>query len=540
MSQQKQQKQRVNKQDIVSQQTKHALKDYLDSLRESSRKKWKINKLKREYVGGKPSKTSVNINPIRSSLTTHNLTDPDNINNEDIDLVDNNNLANPIFNARITRNTLTTSTPLKSSKRFVSPELIANQAPEQQGTEVAEKTAEIEPELSTKRRSSLAKRKLDYLAITAQKEEIKVATKRPANQELLNDIDDSFDDPVKYKKTIRKSVVAVSPMSEETVSVLAKPVAENIKSQETVKTVKSKAKTKNVTKAAKLTTTRIEEPTTASATTTTSGPRRSKRTRVDITETACYKYEEIDHVMVRTLVSTQRKKIIPIHEFSQLFIKVKPVKKSASAKTTRTIKASKQEKQKKPMNKEAGEGVVSQKKAKRMIATEAVIKEEREDQSSITMNNLTDQTINTSQETVCVDYTDENHDDNNIDGSVSESEEEEEKKNKNIITDNAKLYIYARHNSEREYVECMPNVGMATLSNKDAIIRIEPKRATASNIHEFKSLYFVQQGTCLLSMNGVVSKHSEKDVFVVPKDVKYKIQNKSDSHMFLYYVIVDS
>ncbi len=85
------------------------------------------------------------------------------------------------------------------------------------------------------------------------------------------------------------------------------------------------------------------------------------------------------------------------------------------------------------------------------------------------------------------------------------------------VSDKTRLYTFVKNNKKREFTDCSEGVGIAALSACEGLMQIAPGATTKTNEHELKFTYFVQEGECLLSLDGIVSKHSKADVFTVPK-----------------------
>ena len=406
------------------------------------------------------------------------------------------------------KSSLLTSTP--KSPRFQAPILRDNQ-----------ETNDFEQEHNNnlpKRRSIPTKRKLEYMNTIGETTE-RVDTHAVISQQQLtseyevplienvevnnNRLDESEDDPSKYKLNIKKSNNDNKNKEKENVNnrssrestsnstkeiknkkaidKILQPINEveenqnniNIK-EKTIEKSKPKAKSKPKPK----NTNKIVQDEILN------GPRRSKRVRVDPkTEEAVYKFENLNGIIVSSLVATTKKKFVPTEVLHQAY---KTKTRNKKNKKSITIKPSKHDtKKSRQVDSEKMKSHLNKKAKQTSISNE-----------SLEMKIRPNQSINTSQETVCLEY--DNNDEND---------------NENEI----RLYTFSKNNVERDYIECTDGISLAALSDKEALMRIDPKAATITNKHEFWTTYFVQEGECLLSLNGNRTKHAKADIFIVPK-----------------------
>ncbi len=399
---------------------------------------------------------------------------------------------NNLFTSGI-KSSLLTSTP--KSPRYQAP-VLRNE----------KETHEIEQENINlpKRRSIPIKRKLDYLnpiRETSEKMDAPIINHPQMieeheqiqidNIEINNvELDESNDDPSKYKLKIRKSNNKDINKEKENINTqleksknsiietkAKKPTTKILQSvhelEENRNKIVNKETTKSKSKPRSKNTNRIVN-TLDKNDEVLNGPRRSKRVRVDPTQEAVYKFESLNGVIVSSLVTTTKKKFVPAEVLNQAY---------KTSKKKKNVKKSK---------------VTSKKSQTNNIKSQLKKKEIKTKYSNETldMKIRPNQSINTSQETVCLEY------DNN-----------DESNNENEI----RLYTFSKNNLERDYVECTDGISLAALSEKEALMRVEPKAATVTNKHDFWTTYFVQEGECLLSLNGNKTKHAKADIFIIPK-----------------------
>ena len=94
-----------------------------------------------------------------------------------------------------------------------------------------------------------------------------------------------------------------------------------------------------------------------------------------------------------------------------------------------------------------------------------------------------------------------------------------------------------KRNNATKYMTCTGGIAIQALSATDGIIRLEADAKTCLNNHDVLCTYFVQQGKCTVSIDGVETSLSIADVIKIPASTMYTIQNVSDPNCkaFLYF-----
>lgn len=79
------------------------------------------------------------------------------------------------------------------------------------------------------------------------------------------------------------------------------------------------------------------------------------------------------------------------------------------------------------------------------------------------------------------------------------------------------MFCFNKHLESRQYEPIANGVQACALSNIDGLVRIEQLFATKTTKHRHDVTYYVQKGTCLLSVNNLVSMHHQLDIIKIPK-----------------------
>jgi hypothetical protein len=80
---------------------------------------------------------------------------------------------------------------------------------------------------------------------------------------------------------------------------------------------------------------------------------------------------------------------------------------------------------------------------------------------------------------------------------------------------NQRMYLFA--NADRKYEELMPGVGVVIISKERGIYRLDPLCYNSTSLHDVAISYFVQNGSIMCSINGIISRHATGDIIDIPK-----------------------
>ena len=79
------------------------------------------------------------------------------------------------------------------------------------------------------------------------------------------------------------------------------------------------------------------------------------------------------------------------------------------------------------------------------------------------------------------------------------------------------LYFFHKNIEKKNFQPYSRGVQICPISDLTGILRINGSCSSKTNYHDFAVNYFVQNGTFLFSLNGLLSIHHEKDVIYIPK-----------------------
>lgn len=79
------------------------------------------------------------------------------------------------------------------------------------------------------------------------------------------------------------------------------------------------------------------------------------------------------------------------------------------------------------------------------------------------------------------------------------------------------IYFFHKNIEKKSFQHYSNGVQISPISDMTGILRINGLSSTKTNYHNFAVNYFVQNGSFLFSLNGILSIHHEKDVIYIPK-----------------------
>jgi hypothetical protein len=249
-------------------------------------------------------------------------------------------------------------------------------------------------------------------------------------------------------------------------------------------------------------TVQVDEPENENA----QGLRRSKRAKLDRNCVAVYDYVQVEldgqRIMVQELVGSKPKK--------DLFQNTNFLRKKPRTQTEKLAKERKNNgNEEHAHNSDNFEANSNVNVIEKMLAVRHG-QPESNPENTLMMSGLNTTSINKSQETILLN---------------------DEK--------NEKVYLFAKNIENRDYAQMTPGCSVYVYSESTGILRLDENSLTKTLEQDYKVIYRVLKGECMISIDGCVSAHGALDMIQVPRQARYKIKNTSQQNkLYLDFVFI--
>ena len=233
------------------------------------------------------------------------------------------------------------------------------------------------------------------------------------------------------------------------------------------------------------------------------GLRRSKRAKLDRNCVAVYDYVQVEldgqRIMVQELVGSKPKK--DLFEYTN-FLRKKPRTQTEKLKKERKN----DENEEHAHNSDNFEANSNVNVIEKLLAAQP----DSNPENTLMISGLNATSINKSQETILL-----NND------------------------KNEKVYLFAKNIENRDYEQITPGCYAYIYSESSGILRLDENSITKTLEQDYKVIYRVLKGECMISIDGCVSAHGALDMIQVPRQARYKIKNTSSQNkLYLDFVFI--
>jgi mannose-6-phosphate isomerase-like protein (cupin superfamily) len=292
------------------------------------------------------------------------------------------------------------------------------------------------------------------------------------------------------------------------------------------------------------------------------GPRRSKRTRLQADEIPIYDKQTIKDfeghlIKIDVVVGTKKcEPLFPQINAKKTTKKVAAVRKQVAASNVKTVREYKAPTAEKTQYALYYERLVRklERAQHRIVKAERrrLRAERRAAEASTTAATVVAQTV--TNDALNLDTIEDNVDNNEEEevgedesiGSIISSSDVNESRESFLLTSakgeqtRQQTVVFSSKLSSKTYETITEGVKMAAMTDDSGVIVIEPQSSSKTFRHDRVAMYICQKGECIISLNGELIRLKQADTITIPFRVPYKFKNTlANRKTYLQFVFLN-